>query len=108
MQPPTDLKVAPNHLSLYEIGVLLVKHFGYHEGSFDVSVEMGFAAGQMDFPGKGRLPGAIIGFVGVGLVPATGAGSVTIDAAKENPAPAPAPVAAPRKAVAAKRAARKG
>jgi hypothetical protein len=43
MDAPTDFSPAPQHLSLHEIGVLLVKHFGYHEGQFDVSVEMALA-----------------------------------------------------------------
>jgi hypothetical protein len=103
MDAPTDFSPAPQHLSLHEIGVLLVKHFGYHEGQFDVSVEMGFGAGAMDFPGRGRFPGAMVGFVGIGLVPSTGTGSVTIDASKENPAP----VASPRKTPSAKRPARR-
>lgn len=87
MQPLTEPQPLPGHISLRDLGVLLVKHFGHHEGLYDVSIELGFGAGGVEFPGRGKVPGAMVGIVAVGIVPASGTGSIVIDASKENPRP---------------------
>lgn len=76
----------PGHVGLREVGEMLIKHFGHHEGYFDVSVELGFAVAASDFPPHGRSPSAVVGIVGIGLVQVPDLGAVTLDASVVNPA----------------------
>jgi hypothetical protein len=81
----TNSNQPEDHLGLTELLKLLIKHFGVHEGLFDLAVQFHIGTGAMRSKTDGPLPGAIVGFAGVGLRPVTKAGPNTLDAAKVNP-----------------------
>lgn len=63
---------------------MLVKHFGLHEGIYDLAVELRLAVGQVGTR-EDSLPGAIVGVSAIGLQKTEKAGPHTVDAAKVNP-----------------------
>jgi len=71
-------------LSLIELGVLLVKHAGLHEGLFDAGFNFRVAIGGIGEKAE-LLPGAAIAVAGVALLPTTIRGPHTVDAAVVNP-----------------------
>lgn len=87
--PPLDYPAPP--LELWELGALLVKHYGLHEGLFDVSVEFQIAIGSMGPTPTKVYPSAMIGVSKLGLsrTSADKAGPKTIDASAVNPLPSP-------------------
>lgn len=77
--------VPDNELKLTELLELLVRHFGHHEGLFDLAVHFKIGAGAVR-PEKGEvLPGAIFGFAGISLKRVDKVGPNTLDAAVVNP-----------------------
>lgn len=82
--PPTDLSLAQS-LTLRELGELLIKHYGYHDGLWDVAVEFQLAFGRVGPSPESALPGAILGVSRVGLARAEQSGPGTIDASTINP-----------------------
>jgi len=84
--------VLPGHvdqpLSLREIGSLLVKHYGLHDGMFEISAEFMIGMGPVGPSPDALVPGVSIGITKIGLVRANeNAGPTAIDAAKINPRP---------------------
>lgn len=83
-QPPVPVQ-AP--LSPRELAVALVKHYGLHEGTYDLLLEFQIGVGPVG-PSKDMLtPGAMIGVTRFGLMPASAPGLQTVDAAEVNPDP---------------------
>jgi hypothetical protein len=82
--------VNPEPLSLKKVGELLVKHYGLHEGMWDVAIEIQAAIGQFGFPPTDVMPGAMFRISRIGLTKANQAGHMTVNAAELNPAPLPA------------------
>ena len=75
-------------LSLREIGALLIKHYGLHEGMFEISAEFMIGMGPVGPSPDALVPGASVGIAGIGLVRAhENAGPTAINAAEVNPAP---------------------
>lgn len=74
-------------LSLQEIGAILVKHLGYHEGIWDISVEFQISIGALGPSADKILPGAMVGVSRIGLMRTETRGPHTVDAAVVNPAP---------------------
>ncbi|MBB6243091.1 hypothetical protein [Rhodanobacter sp. MP1X3] len=74
-------------LGLRELTVLLVKHYGYHEGKYDLLVEYQIGAGPIGPTPENRVPGIMVGFAKLGLSTSTQDGPLTVDAAVENPKP---------------------
>lgn len=83
---PTDAPapLAPP-LSLRDLGELLVKHYGYHDGLWDVSIEFQLAVGRIGPSPESTLPGAMLGVSRIGLLRAQQSGPTTIDASAVNP-----------------------
>lgn len=77
----------PEPLALKEVATLLVRHYGYHEGMWDVAIELAIGLGPMGPSPDKLLPSAIIGVSRIGLQKATKAGISTVDAAEVNPLP---------------------
>ena len=76
-------------LSLRELAVLLVKHYGLNEGAFDLLLEYQIGTGAVG-PDKDHLvPGVMMGVSQVGLVPSKKVGPSTIDASLVNPTKKP-------------------
>src|ERR1039458_1748922 len=55
---PTIENTIPKTLSLKETATLLVKHFGYHEGLYDIAFAVQVAVGQVGPAPETQFPGA--------------------------------------------------
>ena len=88
MQPNTD-REAPQALSLKEIAAMLVKHFGHHEGLFEVSFGVNVGIGPVGQTPEQVYPGVMVAISNVGLTRASKMGPNTVDAAEVNPAVKP-------------------
>jgi hypothetical protein len=73
-------------LSMRDLAGVLVKHYGIHEGLFDLLVEFQIGTGAIGPDPTALTPGAMIGVSRVGLMPSKVEGPTTIDAAIVNPA----------------------
>lgn len=75
----------PKEISLRDLAEILVKHFDFHEGLYDVGVKFNIAVGQVGTTPTSVAPGAVISIGGIGIsrVPQSGPG--TVDAAEVNP-----------------------
>ena len=80
------LHVAPS-LSMRDLTILLIKHYGLHEGCYDVLIEFQIGVGAVGPDPASLTPGAMIGVSKVGLVLAKENGQSSIDAGLVNPAP---------------------
>lgn len=86
MQSPlTEQPNALPPLALRELGALLVRHYGMHEGHYDVSFEIMMGSGRFKDDQGSPMPGAFIGIRQVGLIRVQKATENTIDAALVNP-----------------------
>ena len=65
---------------------MLVKHFGYHEGLFDLAMEFQLGIGRVGPTPATQLPGAIVAISRIGLARADVLNPWTVDATKVNPA----------------------
>ena len=70
-----------------EVAELLVKHYGFHDGKFDLLLEYQFGAGAFGPTPETVNPGVMIGIAKLGLTPSAQPGPLTVDAAQVNPAP---------------------
>lgn len=84
-QPTSGLPLV-NQKSLRELGVMLVRDAGLHEGLYDISFEIQVVIGTMAPGPSDPLPGALVGIKSVGLLRAEKAAPHTVDAAQVNPA----------------------
>jgi hypothetical protein len=83
----TDPVLSPEPVSLKEIGALLVKHYGFHDGLWDVAVEIQVGVGQFGAApaDAAPLPGAMFRIARIGLTKAPQVGPLTVNAAEINP-----------------------
>lgn len=75
-------------LPMNDVATMLVKHFGYHEGLYDLAFEFQIAVGRIGPTPANLLPGAMLGIARLGLARAEVLNPGTVDASKVNPAPA--------------------
>jgi len=85
----TQVVAVDTPLSIGELGSLLVRHYGLHDGLFEILVEYQIGMGPIGPNPEQSVPGAMIGVSRIGLAHARISGPMTIDAAKVNPSPAP-------------------
>lgn len=88
MQPPISSPEAPpqvKEISLKALAEILIKHFDYHEGLYDVGIQFNIAIGQVGATPTSVAPGAVISIGGVGISKAPQLGPSTVDAAQVNP-----------------------
>ena len=78
--PTTNATVQFQPLPLNELGKLIVKHYGIHEGIWYVTVEIQVAVGRIGPSPDSALPGAMLGVSRIGLARAEKPGPGTIDA----------------------------
>jgi hypothetical protein len=72
-------------LSLRDITELLIKHYGFNEGKFELLIEFQIGTGMTSpIPGQPFL-GAFVGVSKIGLVPAAIESPNAVDAAVVNP-----------------------
>jgi len=89
MPPNTDATSIPVPISLKEVGTLLVKHYGLHQGLWDIALEFQVGVGQFGMaPDQVPLPGAMFRISKIGLTQAQSPqpGPFTVNAAEVNPA----------------------
>ena len=67
VNPPNKNTPIQSPLSMRELATLLVKHFGLHEGRYDLTVEFKIGFGGVGPDLESLIPGAIIGLNKVGL-----------------------------------------
>lgn len=75
----------PEPLSLKELTTLLVRHYDFHEGIWDLSVEMRIGAGPVGPTPEAVLPSTIVSVSRIGLQKAVQLGPTVVDAAVVNP-----------------------
>lgn len=80
-------KPTPERLSLKEVTAILVRHYGHHEGLFDLGLEVKFGVGLVGPTEAETYPGAIFGVGAMFLNPTEKKTPHTVDAAEINPAP---------------------
>jgi hypothetical protein len=83
-QPSTNPATPP--LPLREVGILLVKHHGLHEGLWDVALHIGVSIGQLGVSPDKSYPGAMFTVSGVALSRVDKIGPLTVNAAEVIPA----------------------
>lgn len=69
-------------LSLRELTEVLIRHFGYRDGLYALSVEFKIATGQVGPSAADLLPGTIVGVSRVGLLKIEKPGHNTVDASE--------------------------
>ncbi len=73
-------------MPLREVGVLMLKHYGLHEGLWDVALHINVSIGHMSLAPNNTAPGAMFTVPAVVLAPASVIGPLTLNAAEINPA----------------------
>ena len=81
-------------LSMRDLTILLIKHYGIHKGCYDLLVEFQIGMGAVGPDPASLTPGAMIGVSKVGLILAKEKGQSSVDAGLVNPAPSLAVVKA--------------
>lgn len=91
-QPDTNQDMSNQALSLdlKDITEILVKHFGLHNGKYDISIEFNIGVGAVGPNEQSRLPGAMIAVSRIGVMQANQDGPATVNAAEINPKPSAA------------------
>lgn len=79
-EPKPDRHMLP----LRELGRALVKHFGFTEGLWDVTVEFKMGAGSFGPSQTELMPSAFVGVSQVGITRVTQPGPYSIDATAES------------------------
>lgn len=82
IQPPEPVE---QPLSMRELATLLVKHYGLHDGFFDLMIEFHIGVGTVGPRPDALAPGAMVGISRVGLTKTEKLGPTTVDAAVVNP-----------------------
>lgn len=74
-------------LSLKELTTLLIKHYGLHEGHFDLLIEFQIGVGAFGPTPELQAPGAAVSVAKVGLAKSVQIGERSVDASIVNPKP---------------------
>lgn len=72
-------------LNLRELTAVLIKHYGIHEGRYDLLMEFQIGTGMFGPTPEATCPSAMIGFSSIGLMPSLPNSPVAVDAAEVNP-----------------------
>jgi len=72
-------------LSMRDLTEVLVKHYGIHEGRYDLLVEFQVGMGSFGPTPETQCPGAMVSISRVGLMPSILETVGTVDAAQVNP-----------------------
>ena len=73
-------------LTMLDLAAVLVKHYGLHEGLYDLMIEYQIGMGGVGPDPSSLTPGVMLGAYRVGLIPSTNNSPTTVDAATVNPA----------------------
>lgn len=80
--PPKPIEPVLNLSGLTEV---LIKHYGLHEGKYDLLMEFQIGTGMFGPTEETKCPSAFIGVSNIGLIPSLMDSPTTVDAAKVNP-----------------------
>jgi len=84
----SNKEAVSEHLSLIEMTEVLIKHYGHHEGIFNLSVEFQIGVGNVGPDPSLQGPGAAISVHRIGLAAApVPPNRSSVDASKVNPKP---------------------
>lgn len=83
----TDFRPIQAPLSMKELVAVLVKHYGLTEGKYDLGIEFQIGTGPVGPNTEEMMPGVILGVKSVGLAPAKGDTSTSVDASEVAPIP---------------------
>ena len=73
-------------LSAVDLTTLLIKHYDFREGIFDLLLEFQIGIGAVPTNAKNiNAPGVMVAVTGFGLAPASVKGPTTVDAREVNP-----------------------
>ena len=72
-------------LTMRDLATVLVKHYGLHDGVYDLIIEYQIGMGGVGPDPSSPVPGVMIGASKVGLIPSTTKGPTAVDAAIVNP-----------------------
>lgn len=86
-QPFSDPTLNPPNppISLRELATILIKHFDYHEGFYEVGVQFNIAVGSVGPDPTQVAPGAVLTVGGVGLSKCPESSPLAVNAAEVNP-----------------------
>ncbi len=73
-------------LDLKDMTTILIKHYGLHDGLYDLGFEFQIAIGAVGPDEKSAVPGAMFGIKRIGIAKTEKAGVLTVDASEVNPA----------------------
>lgn len=87
-QPSSDPGVQPATppLSLKELAAILIKHYGYNEGFFEIGIQFNIVVGNVGPEASQIAPGAMLAVGGVGLSRCPPNSPLGVDASIVNPA----------------------
>ena len=74
-------------ISLQDLTIILIKHYGHHEGFYEVGVQFNITVGSVGPDANQVAPGAIVTVGGIGLSRCPQSNPMCIDASQVNPAP---------------------
>lgn len=89
MQPPSSEPVAGSVnqlIPLKDLATILIRHYGYHEGFYEVGVQFNIAVGSVGPDATQIAPGAVLTVGGIGLSKCSPSSPLGIDASVVNPA----------------------
>lgn len=72
-------------LSMRDLTEILLRHYGIHEGRYDLLVEFQIGTGPIGSDPANKIPGAVIGISKVGLRVSSESNLNSVDAAMVNP-----------------------
>lgn len=89
MQQPSNEPIAtPTNppIPLKELAAILIKHYGFHEGFYEVGVQFNIAVGTVGPDLTQVAPGAVVTVGGIGLSKCLESSPLGVDASAVNPA----------------------
>ncbi|MEI8325328.1 MAG: hypothetical protein WCH44_08175 [Betaproteobacteria bacterium] len=84
-------------LNLKELAEILIRHYDFHDGIFEVGFQFNIAVGSVGPAPNAAAPGAVFAIAGVGLSRANQDSPLGVDAAVVNPINAKSAKAAAKK-----------
>lgn len=83
----TAPELVSDPLTMRELAVALIRHYGLHEGKYDLMMEFQIGVGAIGPDPVSQSPGAMIGVSKIGLTRSKADSPMTVDAAVVNPVP---------------------
>jgi hypothetical protein len=87
-QPSNEPIAAPTNppIPLKELAAILIKHYGFHEGFYEVGIQFNIAVGSVGPDPSQAAPGAVLTVGGIGLSKCLESSPLGVNASIVNPA----------------------